>query len=184
MEESVNSGVVRRLYTHNQLLGAAKTFLKQSRAGDEFDNSMGCALFCALALEASLNHLGSALFPFWDEQLKRKLTPEGKLLLLASKINFTVIFGRRPFQAFRVLFEFRNQIAHGTTEDLKYESSKDWLEYGDRRWPAAKWEVLCNSEQASDLLCDTEGMIDELFAHSDIEKIPRFLLSEHVKHNA
>lgn len=179
----MNSSAVRRLYTHNQLLGAAKTFLKQSRVGDEFDNAMGCALFCALALEASLNHLGSALFPFWDEQLKRKLTPEGKLSLVASKINFNVTFGRRPFQAFRVLFEFRNQIAHGTTEDLKYESSKDWLEYGDHRWPAAKWEVLCNFAQASALFCDTELMVDELFAHSGIEKIPHFLLSEHVKRN-
>jgi hypothetical protein len=179
----MNNRVVRRFYTYNQLLGAARTFLKQSRVDSEFDNAMACALFCALALEASLNHLGSRLFPFWDKQLKRKLTPEGKLTLVASKINFTITFARRPFQAFRVLFEFRNQITHGTTEDLKYESSKNWLKYGDHRWPATKWEMLCNSEQASALICDTELMIDELFAHSGIEKVPRFLLSEHVKRN-
>ncbi|MEI7867402.1 MAG: hypothetical protein WCI11_05885 [Candidatus Methylumidiphilus sp.] len=173
--------IVRCLYTHNQLLAGAQTFLNQSKLNNEFNNTMGCVLFCAFALEASLNHLGKTLFPFWNEHLKRKLNPEGKLTLIASEINMTVDFGSKPFQAFRAIFEFRNQIAHATTEDLKLDSGKNWLEYGNYCWPVAKWEVLCTSEQASLLLQDTREMIDKLFINSGAEIIPDFLISEHIK---
>jgi hypothetical protein len=167
--------IVRRLYTHNILLASAQTFLNQSKLNNEFNNTLGCVTFCAFALEASLNHLGETLFPFWNEHLKRKLNPEGKLTLIASKINITVDFGSKPFQAFRSIFEFRNQ------EDLKHDSAKKWLEYGNFRWPVAKWEVLCTLEQASLILQDTKEMIDKLFINSGAEIISDFLISEHIK---
>jgi hypothetical protein len=120
----------RRLYTHNQLMGAARSFTQAAGGDSEFSSAMASVLFCALALEALLNHIGVSLLPSWEEHFRRRLSPEGKLALIASHVNLLVDFGRKPFQAFRVLFEFRNQLAHGGTEDLPYEGAKHWLEYG------------------------------------------------------
>jgi hypothetical protein len=170
----------RRLYTHNQLMGVAKGFTQPASEDSQFSRAMASMLFCALALEALLNHIGASLVPTWEEHFKRRLSPEGKLALISSRVSFAVDFGRRPFQAFRVLFEFRNQLAHGVTEDLPYETARHWLEYGAHRWPAAKWEVLCNGEKASALVADTEQMIDTLFRVSGVEAVPGFLISEHV----
>jgi hypothetical protein len=172
----------RRLYTHNQLLSAANDFAKQTKGDSEFNSAMASVLFCALALEAVLNHIGGSLVPSWEEHFGRRLSPEGKLTLIASQVTFPVDFGQRPFQAFRVLFEFRNQLAHGVTKDLAYENTKHWLKYGKHRWPAAKWEVLCNAEKAASLVADTEQMIEELFRASGTEAIPAFLISEHIAH--
>src|SRR5882672_11086295 len=95
--------VRRRVYTHNSLIGAAKDFsmLAQHSKG-EFDAAMASALFCALSLEAVINHVGSSLLPLWDQHLKRKLSPEGKLTLIASFAHLQIDFGKKPFQAFRV----------------------------------------------------------------------------------
>jgi hypothetical protein len=170
----------RRVYTHNQLLGVAKSLTQPAGEDSEFSRAMASILFCALALEALLNHIGASLLPTWEEHFKRRLTPEGKLALISSRVSFTVDFGRRPFQAFRVLFEFRNRLAHGVTEDLPYETARHWLEYGVHRWPAAKWEVLCTPEKAASLVADTGQIIDTLFRVSGVEVIPEFLISEHV----
>lgn len=172
--------IKRRLYTHNHLLGAAKGFSKQARNDGAFFSAMASAMFCALALEAALNYVGAAVEPIWEGHLQRKLGPEGKLALLSSRFDYPIDFGKRPFQGFRALFELRNQLAHGTTQDLSYETAKHWLIYGDRKWPAAQWEELCTAEHAKRLVEDTEQMIATLHTISGVEAIPAFLLSEHV----
>lgn len=170
----------RLLYTHNHLLGAARGFSKQANEEDSFNSAMAAAMFCALALEAALNYIGSAVEATWDAHLQRKLSPEGKLAFLASRFAYEIDFGQRPFQGFRALFELRNQLAHGTTQDLSYETAKHWLIYGDRKWPAAQWETLCTGEQAERLVEDTERMITILHSTAGVEAIPAFMLSEHV----
>jgi hypothetical protein len=180
----MDSPAIRRLYVHNQLLAAAQSMLKQSVAVDQFSNSMGCIVFCALAVEASLNHVGAESFPNWQEHLKRKLTPERKLSLIASKAHRGIDFSQKPFQAFQTLFQIRNVLAHGTTQDLDSDSAEYWIEYERVRWPAAKWELLCNTANASSLLQDTQSIVKELFIMSGVEEIPRFLLSEHVQRDA
>lgn len=173
--------IARKVYTYNTLLGAAKTFRKQATESKPFDNSMSSILLCALSLEAYLNHLGPQLFPIWTKHLERKLSPEGKLLVIALKIGHEIDFGKPPFQAFRTLFQFRNQLAHGQTEILDYENPKVWLYYGDRKWPASKWEVLCKPEVAADFVMNTADIINTLGSLSDREQVPSFLLSEHVE---
>ena len=131
-------------------------------------------------LEVLLNHIGVSLLPSWEKTFRRRPSPEGKLALISSQVSFPVDSGRRPFQAPRILFEFRHQLAHGVTQDLPYESAKHWLEYGAHRWPAAAWEVLYNAENAASLVADTEQMIETLFRISGIEPVPTFLISEHI----
>lgn len=182
LDTSKNYVVKRRVYTHNQLLGAAKAFAKQAEDGNEFNSAMACALFCALALESALNYIGNGVFAVWDVHLQKKLSPEGKLALITSHTQHKIDFSQKPFQAFRALFQLRNQLAHGTTRDISYGTAKHWLVYGDCRWPAAQWEPLCTAEHAKSLLADTEQMITILHHISGMEEVPPFLLSEHVTH--
>jgi hypothetical protein len=161
-------------------MAAAFCFAKQAKGEDELENSMGCALFCALSLEATLNYMGDNIFPAWEKYFQKKLSPEGKLVLIANQFGFQVNFGEPPFQAFRAVFELRNQLAHGRTHDLSYETAKHWLEFGEHRWPAAQWEPLCTDVNANAIYQDTEKIIDLLHEVTRVEEIPAFLLSEHV----
>lgn len=178
MKEEAN--VKRRLYTHNQLLGTAGVLMKQAEGDAEFSNALASVMFCALALEAALNYIGSAKFEVWDKHLQKKLSPEDKLALIASYSQYKICFGKRPFQAFRALFEVRNQLAHGKSQDLAPETAKHWLVYGDRHIPAAQWETLCTATQAKALLEDTQAMIKALHKASGVEAVPSFLVSERV----
>jgi len=173
-------GVKRRIYTHNHLMASAHCFAEQAMGDDELANSMACALFCALSLEATLNHIGGNIFPAWEDHFQRKLTPEGKLALITDNAKFSVNFGQPPFQAFRAVFELRNQLVHGKTTDISCEKAKHWLEFGEHRWPAAQWELLCTAENANALFKYTKDIIETLHVITGVEEIPAFLLSEHV----
>lgn len=174
------SPMFRRTYVHNELIAAAQAMLKQSMESKQTSNSMGCIVFCALAIEAALNHVGSASTSGWHTLLKRRLSAEAKLSLLATKANREIDFSQRPFRSFRTLFQIRNLLAHGSTQDIAYETANQWIDYGDKRWPATKWEVLCNTESASVLYQDMTAIVVELFSMAGVERVPTFLLSEHI----
>lgn len=173
--------MTRRIYTHHTLLAAANALLTQANQRAEFHNSMGCVLFCALAIEATLNHSGQGLFPdVWKEHLQRNLGPKDKLMLLEKHAAKSVDFGCKPFQSFDILFKLRNSLAHGVVENVAYGDAKHWIIYGEMKWPAAKWETVCNKGGAASLLKDTKEIIEFLYAIPGVEKIPSFVLSEHV----
>jgi hypothetical protein len=172
--------IKRRVYTHNHLLAVASSLNKQAQVDDEFDNSMASILFCALAVEANLNYVGCQLFDIWQEHIERKLTPNGKLMLISKKSKLEINFGIRPFQAFGVMFEFRNQIAHGKMQDISYDAAKQLVAYGESKWPATQWEPLCTYSISTKILEDAKKIIDIVHCSSGVERIPAFLLSEHV----
>ena len=174
------SQIIRRVYTFNTLIGAASTHANQAMIENEFDNSLSAILLCALSIEAHLNHVGARLFPIWSDHLEKKLTPKGKLALITQEIKQDIDFSRQPFQLFNSIFEFRNQLAHGKTEDCDYSKPKSWLILEDKKWPATKWEVYCTSENATKLVRTTKEIIDHIDNVSGLERTPSFLLSEHI----
>jgi hypothetical protein len=170
----------RRIYTHNYLINAAKSLSERAQKDNELHDCIAGALFCALALEACLNYIGAEVFPIWESHLEGKLTPEGKLQLLTNRFEQRLDFGQRPFQAFRPLFQLRNQLAHGRVRDLAYQGAKHWVEYRGQRWPADQWEVLCGPEQVASVVSDAQEMISILHAMTGVETVPQFLLSVHL----
>lgn len=163
--------------TYVDLFKVAKSSLEKVEKSEvkNFYNSMNCILFCALSLEAYLNHIGATEFQFWEEDLERSLNPHAKLKLIASErlkvekipligfpkkrdpIKISIDFSRRPFQSFKVIFEIRNQLAHGKTY---------WLMETMPNKPEAKWEKYCTLQNAKRFLRDTEEMIK--FIHSNL----------------
>ena len=173
------SNISRRVYTHNVLLGVTTTLIEQANK-NEFDNSMTTILMCALTIEAFLNHLGNQLFKCWQRSIKKGLSSRDKLELIAEKINLEVKYGSLPFQSFSTIFRFRNQIAHAQTEDCNYIDMNQTITMNDKKWSATKWEILCTKKSAIKFVEDTKNMIKILEDESGLEKIPAFLLSEHV----
>ena len=170
------SVAVKHLKTFVHLFKVAKIAVEKAQkdSDDNFYDSMSCILFCALCLEAYLNHVGATEFQFWEDDLE-SLNPMAKLRLIASErlkteaiplrgfprkrtpIKLSIDFSRRPFQSFGTIFTFRNQLAHGKTQ---------WILEEFPNSPKAKWEKYCTVKQAKQFLKDTEEMIKTL--HSEL----------------
>jgi len=167
---------VKHMTAYVHLFKVAELSLERVEKGEDnfFYDSMSCILFCALSLEAYLNHVGATEFQFWEEGLER-LNPSAKLKLIASErlqvekitlsgfpqkrnpIKISIDFSRRPFQSFKIIFEIRSQLAHGKTS---------WLIETMPNKPEAKWEKYCTPQHAKRFLKDTEEIIK--FIHSNL----------------
>ena len=55
-----------------------------------------------------------------------------------------------------------------------------WLEVGTIRWPAERWETLCEARHAVAFVESTKEMIILLDNTLPTQKVPEFLLSENV----
>ncbi len=157
----------------------AEQMLKQSHSEQEWHNSISVIVFCAFSLEGFLNHAGDELIDDWNN-LFENLKPKAKLIFLTDKYNIKIDFGKKPFQSFRVIFEIRNQLAHPKTKEHIRESKQRLKVSDNEEWNADRWEVYANLKEAEKILNDTKQIINELSNKFPIEKIPSFLLSEHI----
>ena len=175
------TSVRRKVYTYRHTLMIAERMAAQAKKENERDNSVSSIVFCAFSLEGYLNHAGDELIPKWDE-FYENLKPKAKLALLAYRYNFDITFGAPPFQSFTTIFEVRNQLAHPKTKKHNYENTKGkiWLEVGLAKWPADKWESLCESVYADEFVNHTNQMIQFLDKILPLEQVPDFVLSMHV----
>jgi hypothetical protein len=170
----------RRIYSYNIHFNAVKYYFELSKDKDQSErmNSRSCLVFAAFGIEAFLNHVGEQLFSSWKDHLKKSLSPEAKLHLVAERIGLRVDFGKRPFQSFRTLFRFRDAMAHSVTEDLGDENAKHYLKLGNQSWPAAQWEKLRTSKIAEEISNDAETIIDIIGKKSGLRLPPKGLQSE------
>ena len=170
----------RRIYSYNIHFDAVEYYLELSKDKDHSEemNSRSCLVFTAFGTEAFLNHVGDQLFSSWEDHLKKSLSPEAKLHLIAERIGLRIHFGKPPFQCFRTLFRFRNAMAHSVTEDLSDENAKCYLKLGNQSWPAAEWEKLCRSNIAEEISNDAQTIIDIIGKKSGLKLIPKGLRSE------
>ena len=173
----------RRVYSYNIHFDAAEYYLELSKDENQSEeiNSTSCLVFAAFGIEAFLNHVGEQLFTSWKDYLKKSLSPEAKLHLIAEKIGLKVDFGEQPFQALTTLFRFRNAMAHSVTEDLSDDNAKHYLELGNQSWLAAEWEALRTSKIAEKIWNDVIAVVDKIGKKSTVKRNPRQLLSEFIQ---
>jgi hypothetical protein len=129
-------------------------------------------IFRAFALEAFLNWIGPHLIPHW--KYLERLTPREKLDLLADIIQVKPEYGARPWQIVKDLFDFRNALAHGKSENVAsegYEDLKEILESGKQDLVLTKWENFVTESNA-------------IRAQEDVEKIATILYEKaNLKHD-
>ena len=109
------------LITYAEHWHSSKTFLQLGieNAKGSYHQFLGSIVFTAFALEAFLNHVGETLFSSWPDL--EKLTPKGKINVIAEKLLIDVHYGTAPWQVVPEIFGFRNKVAHGKNELLKDE---------------------------------------------------------------
>jgi hypothetical protein len=126
-----------------------------------FYNCMTSMLFSAFCLEAFLNHVCEGEIDHW-QMVERCLRPDEKLDLLSTLFGYPIDYGRRPFQTFGSIFQFRNLLAHAKTEYLgdEYEEVLTELEWPtEPEMPQTEWEMLCNLDMAQRFVDDTKEML-------------------------
>ena len=175
------SEIRRKVYTYRYMAMTAERMLEQARSTNEIDNAISAIVFCAFSLEGYLNHVGDELIKDWGD-LFENLKPHAKLIMLAKQFDVEIQLGKSPFQSFSTIFEIRNQLAHPKTKKHTYENTKKkvWLSVGEQKWPAEKWEALCKLEYAEKFVKDTKEIIAYLDTQLPIERVPSFILSEHI----
>jgi hypothetical protein len=153
----------RTIYTYAYLYQAAKNALLQTKPDQKGHgyNCMSAIIFCAFTLEAYFNNLGKQKLHSW-EKIERKLGPREKLALIGDILNHPIDVSQRPFQTFTEIFKLRDALAHGKTEQFRFENIQKVFEEGAPREPEPFWMSLCNITSAKRCVEDTKAIIEEL----------------------
>jgi len=150
----------RQVNTYSEMLSASYVILEKAKEApaESRYQLMASLIFTAFALEAFLNHIGQNIFKCWEEL--EKLSPSGKLNLIAEKLEIEKDDGKRPFQTVIELFRFRNEVAHGKTVYLKSEEQiivvDDKLEQHMQESLQTPWQQYCNLKNAERAREDVE----------------------------
>jgi len=154
----------RSVYTYGYLHSAAQWALEQAEGTKEgqFFNCMSSIILSAFCIEAYLNHIGSELLPYWDEDVKRGLSIQNKLKIICHHLNMAPDYSHPPFKSFRHIVKYRNLLAHAITEKLS-DKGTQIVSDGERiRDPETWWEKQTNLQTAKRWLADTESMITKI----------------------
>ena len=161
-------------YSYGYLLNAAQhANVRLKNGGEPLTESLNTILHCALALEAYLNHVGAGAMPCWTP-LKKKLSPNEKVEVLAAHLGIPVDWGKMPYQSLAKAFAFRNLIVHAETETVE-------LPVADTRSAEAKWQAYCKPKIADRVLADTWRFIKEFKGPDAVRQIPSFILAERTR---
>lgn len=159
--------VEREVKTFCDLSNGAYILLEKSKESIEgsYYTTMASILFTAFTFEAFLNHLGSLKIKFWNEIESIRVLDKYKVL--CKEFGVEPMFGQRPYQTMKELFQFRNSIAHGKSQILKreYEVNPD-VNMRDFE-PKTRWEEYCTQENAERAREDVRKMIEELSEAAD-----------------
>ncbi len=164
----------RSVYTHAYLYSAAAWALEQAEASEEgrFYNCMSSIILSAFCMEAYLNHIGSELLPYWDDEIKKGLSIQNKLKIVCHHVNLVPDFSRRPFQSFKQIVKFRNLLAHAMTEKIS-EKGTQTIRNGERvKHPETWWEKQSRLQIAKRWLDDTKAIIFAIHNATDKGSIP------------
>jgi hypothetical protein len=178
-ERKLSVSSERTVHTYGYLRGAAEWALDQAEKTEEgrFYNCMSSIILSAFCIEGYLNHIGSELLPYWDEEVKKNLSIRNKLKIICHHLNFSPDYSRRPFQSFNQIFKYRNLLAHAITEKIS-DKGIQILRDGERiRNPETWWEKHTNPQTAKRWLADTESMITKIHKVAREDDIPFGILS-------
>jgi len=162
----------REVRTFVDLFHGSDVLLKKSHSERKgsYHTTMGSLLLTAFTFEAYLNHLGSKIIKFWDEI--EKISVLDKYSVLCKELGINPDFSRRPYQTLKLLFRFRNSIAHGRS--IVLTKTKD-IPATDEPWdhaPKADWEEFCTDDNADRSREDIETIITGLHKTAGLEDYP------------
>jgi len=162
----------REVRTFVDLYHGAYVLLKKSRSDKRgsYFTTMGSLLLTAFTFEAYLNHIGEKKIEFWKNIERIRLWEKYEALCTVLKLSPD--FGKRPYQTLKLLFRFRNSIAHGRSIVLKIAED---VPLTDEPWdygPKTDWEEFCTIKTAETAYEDTGKVITEIHKASGFGNSP------------
>ena len=166
----------REIRTFVDLHRGARFFIQKAERESEgsYYTTMGALLLTAFTFEAYLNHLGEKRLKFWPEIESIKVM--NKCSVLCKDLGIAPDFSRRPYQTLKLLFKFRNAIAHGRSQIVEktkeVASVRDTYGNLQEHIPKAKWEEYCTLENARRAIRDVEEIITEMHKKAGLGDYP------------
>jgi hypothetical protein len=153
----------KTIFTHAYLKRGVEYLLQLAESNQEGGayTSMMSLVATAFFLEAYLNHIGSKRLPCWS-LVERSLSPNEKLSLLHKHLGIKPDWGKRPYQSFKKVFDFRNLMAHGKTQTVKGKWKSTFGRANAMAVLQTEWEKVCNPKKARQLYEDGEKIVEEL----------------------
>jgi len=169
----------RSVHPYVYLHSAADWALEQAEGTEKgrFYNCMSSIILSAFCIEAYLNHIGSKLLPYWDDEVKKDLSIQNKLKIICHHLNLVPDFSRRPFQSFKHIVRFRNLVAHATSEKISGQGTQIVRDSERVKYPETWWEKHSNLQIAKRWLADTESIITTIHKAAGEGNIPFVMLS-------
>ncbi len=164
----------REVNTFANLYYGADVLIKKTEDDEKgsYFTTMGSILLTAFTIEAYLNHIGEKLFSFWEEIESIRFMD--KLRVISKHLEIEPDFSKRPYQTIRLLFRFRDSIAHGRSKILKDQKSvkikadKDIYDY----IPKSEEEEYCTLDNAKRAKEDIEIIITEIHKKANLGDYP------------
>lgn len=169
----------RSVHTYGYLHSAAEWALEQAEGTEEgrFYNCMSSIILSAFCIEAYLNHIGSKLLPYWDDEVKKDLSIQNKLKIICHHLNLAPDYSRRPFQSFRHVVKYRNLLAHAISEKISEKGIQMVRDDERAKYPETWWEKHTNLQNTKRWLADTKSIITEIHKVAGEGDIPFGILS-------
>ncbi|MDG1074033.1 MAG: hypothetical protein P8O76_03615 [Methylophilaceae bacterium] len=171
MTDVIYSGT-REIKTFVDLNHGAKVLIQKTEQEPEgsYFTSMSALLLTAFTFEAYLNHLGKEKIKFWDEV--ESIRVKDKHMALCKELDLEPDYSKRPYQTLKMLFKFRNAIAHGKSQIVKVTKEVSSSDDPYEHTPKADWEeynTLANAKCANQ---DIEEIITILHKKAGMGKHP------------
>ena len=164
---SISVSRKRNYRPHYHALHGARVLLQLSAEKPDgcYYQWMGSLLLSAFAFEGYLNLLGRVFFPSW-ESFERGLSWQNKVKLIGDRVDCPVDNGRQPYQTVKLLFQFRDNIAHPKPTELT-ETQKDVENFREllisKGTLKSEEEKFCTGENATLCLDRVEEMMKVLY---------------------
>lgn len=167
----------REVKTYTEMWHTSKCLLERGIENPKgsFHQFMASLVFTAFTLEAYLNHIGPKLFDNWHDL--ERLKPCEKLNTVLEKLQINTDYGKRPWQVMRVLFRFRNDIAHGKSEVVRTNSKVPIRKHSenDFGFVKTKWEKYCTMANAQKAREDVENIVKTIHEAGKFENDHPFI---------
>ena len=146
---------------------ATRAFARGPGAGLD---GQAALVFLAFAVEAFCNHVGWRLSE--DFESFDRLPVRDKLRQVARLVDMPIDLGRRPFQTFHGLIEFRDEAAHARTQEVVRHSKVAWPNSEQPfvlpKDPPTEWVEFCTPEALERALVDVRKGLMNLYDASPL----------------
>jgi hypothetical protein len=162
----------RDVRTFAELSHAADMLMQtaqEHRRGNLY-TALSSLLLRAFTFEAYLNHLGERHLKVWDA--RKRLGWRKKFATICRLLDFVPDESTRPYSTLRLLFNFRNLMAHGKSETINEEKEVNSQDADRWLWPLTEWEEFCTFETLEQAKHDITAIVIELHKQAGLSDDP------------